>query len=227
MIKIGSYYNSNKYGKVVVLSKEENDYYKVKFLRTGTIKKFRSSQIKNGDIRDCYSKSVCGVACTGDIKTKGKYKPYYSVWHDMINRCYNPNNKQSETYKNVTVCDEWLIFKNFYDEVKEIEGFDEVLFEKGELVLDKDIKQRFLKHKIYSKNTCKWVSKRENNKIQDKQQKPFIAISPIGEIFKDYNITDFARKHSLERRSISSVLHGRIKTTRGWSFKYDSYENIV
>jgi hypothetical protein len=109
-------------------------------------------------------------------------------------------------------------------DVKNIDGFNEQLFIAGEIVLDKDTKQRFQENKVYSKETCIWISKHENNKIQDGQQREFYAQSPSGEIFHDYNITDFANKHGLDRRHISGVLHGRCKTHKGWKF---SYKEIV
>ena len=38
----------------------------------------------------------------------------YSHWTAMINRCYNVKRLEKfPTYKNTTVCDEWLIYSNF------------------------------------------------------------------------------------------------------------------
>ena len=136
----------------------------------------------------------------------------------MINRCYNPNNKRYNP--NVSVTERWLIFENFYHDCTNIDGFDATLVETGELVLDKDAKQRFQNKKIYSAETCQWISKAENISMQDKQQRPFIAVSPTGEILEDYNITKFASEHNLTRKHISAVLHKRIKSTGGWKFYY-------
>lgn len=224
-INIGSVYQTNNYGSVIILSKtHRTDYYTVQFLDTGTVKDFRGYQILNGCIRDPYAKDVCGVGCTGDIKTKGKYKTYYSIWHGMICRCYDEKNKRYDAYRNVSVCDRWLVFENFYNDACSLDGYDNDKIQAGMLVLDKDTKQRYIQNKVYSPETCIWLSKYENNRIQDSQQTPFIAISPSGEVFEDYNITDFAKRYNLERRHISGCLHGRCKTHKGWKF---SYKEIV
>lgn len=227
MIKISSVYQSNNYGPFVVLHKEKSsDYYRIRFLNTGTEKTVRGHQIKTGCVRDQFAKSICGVGWTGNAKTKGNNKCLYSIWHDMINRCYNSKDKRHHSYTTVTVDDRWLKFDAFIKDVQEIDGYDLPKIMNGELVLDKDIKQRFQEHKVYSLATCLWVPKGINSSIQDSQQKPFIGISPDGTKYYSDNITQFAREHNLSRRHISSVLHGRIKTTAGWHFEYN-YEDIV
>jgi hypothetical protein len=198
-------------------------YYKVRFRDTNHIDEFRKDAIIKGEIRDKWAVSLCGVGVIGDIKTRGKYKQYYTLWHNMITRCYNHSNK---AYDNVSVCDRWLIFQYFYEDIPLIDGWNKEQFEKGLIVLDKDIKQRNQKHKVYSPQTCSWVSAHQNSVIQDNQQKWFTATSPSGEQYIDYNITDFARKHNLERRQISAVLHNRFKSTLGWHFEYIDKEIV-
>ena len=221
-IHIGSVYQSKNSGSFIVLEKcDRTDFYKIKFIDTGTIKEARSHHIKSGAVKDQYRKSVCGVACIGNAKSKGDNKRFYSMWRAMISRCYNEKDKNYECYKNVTVCDDWLIFENFLNDVREIDGFDNDLFNSGELALDKDTKQRFYEQKVYSKETCVWLRREDNTKIQDAQQKEFYAISPDGELFFDYNIADFARKHNLDPSHISHVLHGKNKHHKGWKFSYE------
>jgi len=48
----------------------------------------------------------------------GGYKyigcPYYQRWTSMLQRCYSGSlHKRSPTYKDCTVCEEWLTFSNF------------------------------------------------------------------------------------------------------------------
>lgn len=220
-IIIGNQYKTNYCGTLTVLEKKKGDMYLIEFTDTKFRKFVRGSQIREKCVRDPMRRSLCGVACIGNIRTKGVYAPFYSIWHDMMNRCYNPNNKRHNSYQNVSVCDRWLVFENFYNDCKNIDGFDFDKIVSGELVLDKDVKQRFSATKIYSKDTCCWILKEDNNKIQDSQQKLFYALSPNNIKYSDTNITNFAKTHSLNRKNISGALHGRAKTVHGWKFSYE------
>ena len=82
--------------------------------------------------------------------------PYYEKWTGMLERCYS--NKQSEenpTYKDCTVCDEWLYFSNFrkWMEQQQWEG----------RALDKDL--LFGGNKVYSPSACMFVPQKINSFI--------------------------------------------------------------
>lgn len=82
--------------------------------------------------------------------------PYYKKWKDMLKRCYSkPFQKSRGTYKGCEVCDEWLIFTNFKSWMENLD------WEGKEL--DKDIKGD---GKIYSPETCLFVSKRINTFVE-------------------------------------------------------------
>ena len=198
-------------------------YLKVRFLDTGNIDEFRKDAVIKGEIRDKYAVSFIGIGIIGNIKTRGKYKPYYLIWRNMIYRCYSNTNR---AYDNVTVCERWKTFENFYNDVPFIEGWDIELFNTGELELDKDVKQEFSNSKIYSTETCCWLRKSHNRCVQDGQQHKFKAISPSGELYYDRNITAFAKSHGLERRQISAVLHKRFESTLGWKFEFIDKEIV-
>lgn len=220
------FYKTKKYGDVEVIGLgSKYNYYTVRFLQTGNIGEYRKDAVERGEIRDKYAITLCGVGAIGNIKTRGKYKRYYTIWRNMIMRCYHEENKRSYFGK-VIVCDRWKTFEYFYDDIQKIDGWDQELFDSGKLVLDKNIKQRHRDTKVYSKDTCKWVDTSENSSIQDAQQKCFIAIAPDGQMFNGDNITAFGREHGLERKQISAVLHGRFKTTMGWKFYYVDEEIV-
>lgn len=204
--------NGSKYG-----------YLKVKFLNTGNIDEYRRDAVYKGEIRDKYAVSFLGIGIIGNIKTRGKYKPYYLIWRNLLQRCYSGTNK---AYSNVSVCERWKTFEFFYNDIPLIDGWNRELFEAGELDFDKDYKQEFNMSKVYSLETCCWLPKSQNRCLQDGQQHKFKATSPNGTVFYDRNITAFAREHGLERKQISAVLHGRFNSTLGWKFEFVDKEIV-
>lgn len=215
---------TKNYGNAEIIGDgSKYNYVRVRFINTGNIDEFRKDAVERGEIRDKWAVTFCGVGIIGDIKTRGKNKRYYTLWRNMIKRCYDNSNV---AYENVSVCERWHVFQYFYDDIHFVDGFDEAMFDSGELELDKDIKQRFFRDKVYSLETCCFVRKSINCTVQDGQQREFVGISPSGDVYRDTNITSFARTHGLERRQISAVLHGKFKSTLGWKFHY-SDEEIV
>lgn len=91
----------------------------------------------------------------GGRKMQGKLMcPFYTRWCNMIKRCYDKNTlKKRKSYDGCSVCDEWLTFSNFkkWMESQEWDGKH----------LDKDILT--MGNKIYSPETCFFVSNRINN----------------------------------------------------------------
>lgn len=101
---------------------------------------------------------ICGIG-VNDYKEKvnidGKIIKPYKVWYSMLNRCYSEKyQNRYPTYKDCTVCDEWLSFANFkkwYDE-----NYPHHLENKGiKLDLDKDL--LVTGNKIYSPDTCVFI----------------------------------------------------------------------
>ena len=110
---------------------------------------------RSGSIRNPYHPSIYNVGIVGDgYKTCLNYKhtKEYQVWTDMLKRCYSEKFKKKwYTYQDVTCCEEWLLFENFYEWLHKQENFDKWLNdEKWEL--DKDILIKG--NKVYSPNSC-------------------------------------------------------------------------
>ena len=104
----------------------------------------------------------------GETKTR-----LFSIWSNMIDRCHNNSKQKTDkkysNYQNkkVTVCDEWkdsfVVFKNWAIDNGYIEN----------LTLDKDIlcdKKKILP-KIYSPDTCIWITKIENTNYRNNNER--------------------------------------------------------
>lgn len=156
----------------------------VQFKKTGELVKTRYSHFKNGFVKSRFTPSVCGVGIIGNEKTRdenGKIIKSYSVWTNMLKRCYSDEYQKKEpTYKDCYVCEEWLNYSNFkkwYDD-----NYYEIAGERMDL--DKDILVKG--NKIYSPNTCVFVPQ-NINKLFIKRNKAR-GKYPIGVYFnKDVN----------------------------------------
>ena len=96
-----------------------------------------------------FRKPIYGIGIN-DSKVRSKC---YHVWHGLLRRCYSIEfKKKHQSYKDCTMCDEWLIYSNFkiWFDKNYIEGYD----------LDKDLLLKGNKH--YSPNTCVFIPHRIN-----------------------------------------------------------------
>lgn len=140
LMKIVEFNNKND---IVV---EFQDKYKFR-------KKSAMNEFYSGGIKNPYFPSVFGVGIVGE-----KYKishnriviKEYNVWSNMLERCFKEN-KRNIRYQDVTCCEEWLYFPNFYEWLHSQENFEKWLNGK-KWDLDKDILVKG--NKIYSPETC-------------------------------------------------------------------------
>lgn len=132
----------------------------------------RSGNIRSGEVKDMLSPSVFGVGClgyaSGYATRKGNRRIYYT-WRNMIRRCYDKEYRAYKWYgaKGVSVCDRWKRLDYFVEDISKIRNFDLQKFNSGELELDKDI---YGDHKIYSLETCCFVSHAENAREANKRR---------------------------------------------------------
>lgn len=95
----------------------------------------------------------------GKSWNNGKKCRTYTMWENMLKRCYLTSYLETKpTYRECSVCDEWLIFSNFKKDVEEMQGFNLDGWQ-----MDKDILGNGLK--TYSKETCCFVPMELNMKF--------------------------------------------------------------
>lgn len=165
--RIGMTFVSNEGCKFFVKEYNNNKDVIVKFCDEHGAELHTSWQCcQKGNVKNPYFTSIYGVACLGegDFVTNVNGKPIreYSLWKHMLERCYSGN---YPTYANVTVCDRWLCFANFLEDLPLIENYELWLENPNQrIALDKDLKQVGVENKVYSLDTVKFVTQSENAK---------------------------------------------------------------
>nr|DAX84040.1 MAG TPA: hypothetical protein [Caudoviricetes sp.] len=230
-IVIGNTYTNKNGEKFKVVkysdkrSKSGNKFVVISFLDNGYTYDVDPVQIRRGMVKNRYAKSIYGIASIGNVKMV-KHKRAYNIWYKVICRCYYNQCKAYQHYgaRGVSVCDEWLVFENFVKDYKLIDGYDEELFEAGLLVLDKDLKQSKTNtcNKVYSKDTCTWMSLSFNSSLasQDSKVLSFIAIDPNGIEHHVTGIKKFCREHDFVHQRVLECLRQTRNQYRGWKFHY-------
>ena len=211
-IKVGGCYESKNYGGFKVVGYEGCNHVTIRFYITGFELVTSSASIRRGQVKDYVLPSIFGVGYVGvgdyHPVESGKRSQAYECWFGMLKRCYDPNRtRKNKSYEGVTVCKEWHSFQAFAEwfSLNHINGMH----------IDKDIKQRDVKNKVYSPSTCVFITPRENN-IEAKA-KHYVFKNPLGEIVKVYNLAKFAVDNNLTRRSMGKVHDGNRGHHKGWT----------
>lgn len=184
IIDYNKIYNSNNYGPFKIIDETRIDGYDrravvIQFINTGTIETVPYSQAMAGRVKDVYMPKIAGIACIGHATC---YHPAYVIWRNMIFRCYNINSQDYINYgaKGVKVCQKWLCFEFFIEDLPFIDGYENWVNNPNMYHLDKDYKQEGVptNMKIYSLETCCFLNRSDNIALSDHNDK-FIGLEPI------------------------------------------------
>ena len=209
MIDTSKVYDS-KYGKFIITNYKNSHNVEIKFSSTGFVTTTQVGNIRRGCVKDKLYPNVYGVGFVGDgdFSSKSNKKAYKS-WCCMLARCYSDDLHQKyPTYKDCTVCDSWLCFQVFakwYYKNYPLGGIN--------YQLDKDI--RVKGNKVYSPETCLFVTQKEN-KIESKAKRYKIK-SPLGLVIDVYNMREFCKNNLLNPSHMCAVNNGKLQHHKGWT----------
>ena len=241
----GKIVKSNNFGEAYIVGKlnkryekpsgqSEFPYFIVQF-NDQTLVVVKASCLFSGEFKNPYRPAVYGVGFKGQGTYSWKSsRKLYELWHDMLGRCYDISyHEKHPTYKDCTVAPRWHNFQNFCEDIQELKGYAEWKADtnkRNKYELDKDQKQQGVKSKIYSKDTCKFVTQEENVCQATITGKTYIAHRIADGYEEEFgNQHAFARKYMLDPSNIGCVLRKAYGHTnvKGWTFKVKENQNDI
>lgn len=234
-VEVGRIYKSNNFGEFKVINFERVNksgvlMYRIKFLDTEGERIVSSRTIVTGGVRDYRKPTYFGVGYLGDEYPNITHiERVKKVWVGMISRCYNIRDDSYDYYggKGVTVIHEWHDYSKFFSDLPNVDGWDKEKFMVGEIQLDKDYKQVGVENKIYSLETCTFLTHKENSNLATYDiQRVFSALSPEGIYFPTVrNVANFCKENSIpDKNAVYRVIderaEGTPRTIHGWVFGY-------
>ena len=166
-MKKGDTYTTYRGQKCVVIEYINNREVTVEFCDEYKYQaNFSAQNVRNGRIKNPYYPSMQGKGYLGvgdfALSIDGKNTVEGSAWRHMMARCYSSKlHERHPTYKECTICDEWLNFQVFAEWLTQNEYFG------LGYQLDKDILKQG--NKVYSPEFCSLVPPAINNTIQNHQ----------------------------------------------------------
>lgn len=106
-----------KYGKLTVIEEAEKVTKALRYKCKCDCGNFYV--VTGGDLRNGHTKS-CGCWKKEFKKTHGMSETSeYTIWEGIIQRCTNPNSNAYKHYggRGITVCERWLKFENFFEDI--------------------------------------------------------------------------------------------------------------
>lgn len=155
-----------------------------------TVVTYQNCQL--GRVSCPYDKRYNGVACMGLMSDgtdpvaviNGKQTRQYILWMSMINRCYNESQlKNSPAYRKCSVCDRWLVYANFLEDLPKIPNYN-IWMNRSDYELDKDMLQQDKEFRVYSPETCAFIPYDVNIRMahktpRAKKEKPYKPVKVI------------------------------------------------
>ena len=204
--------NYRNYGKYIIIKEYNkiinNENRKVvdcQFLETGYIKTIRKDSLKkNQHPTDNFKRTLNNIGYLGNYdKIKNfsdeEIKTLKKIWSRMIVRCYNGDKSE---YDNIFVHQDWHSFENFLNDVRYIPQYH---LAKENNFLNWELDKDYYGSNGYSKNTCVFLTKKENLLYRNTQIKP-IKIEEGNEVYYELTYTSLANTLNLSKGYTSNLV---------------------
>ena len=157
---VGKVCKSLNSGDFKIVKYNDTANVEIQFFNTGYKAVAHLGNIKNGLIKDPYSPSVYSIGIVGTKyppKISGVQTKEYTLWKNMLKRCYSDDfKKQRPTYEGCEVSENFKHYEYFYEWCNKQIGFNN-----KDWHLDKDLLVKG--NKVYSEDTCVFIPKDINS----------------------------------------------------------------
>ena len=157
---VGKIFKSKSSGDFKIVKYNNSRNVDIQFVTTGFETSAQLEHIKNGNVKDPYVPSVCGVGIVGTKyppTISGRNTKEYDLWNSMLKRCYSDAyQKKQPTYKGCKVSNNFLRYEYFYEWCHIQVGFNNKDWQ-----LDKDLLVKG--NKVYNESTCVFLPKEINS----------------------------------------------------------------
>ena len=194
----------NKYNRLTVLKldhvKNYSNYYLCK-CDCGNEKVIEARRILDNTTKSCgcYQKEA-RITCKNMTGT-----PFHNIWRGIKQRCLSPTCKTYKHYggMGIKICDRWLVFNNFYDDMyesycKHVEEFGRKDTTIDRINVDGD----------YEPSNCKWATRSEQA-----INKRNVMLVYDNESMENISLPTYCKYHNLSYSAVLARLRNR------WSFE--------
>lgn len=168
---------------------------------------------------------VAGVGYATQRRTESWWTLHlYSIWSEMLHRCYNPTHKHYAEYggQGVFVDSRWHSFENFVEDALKLPNGLLKYEYPEEYELDKD----YYASNKYGPDTCIWLTRKEQN-INTRRTQAVRATRADGEQLVFMDVAGFCRDYNLDESSVYKCLRGENSQHKGWTFEVVTSEGLL